>query len=231
MIAILVIIFITLAAGALTLFGLRRPPASKHQERVLPPPGARGLFSGPSSENGAGRAVGEKSINASSHDAELIERARKGDVTALSDAHATGNDELYRGALDELIRHAAGRQESLSALVSHVSKSAELRANIALAEEALAIWRAAPGRRSTLEALHIAALSDDAATYQRAIEEVLAMWKGGRLAGISAGELLTLIESEYWVLASEARLGGAGFALKRRLADVRRRLAAAAPAR
>ncbi|HEX8087470.1 MAG TPA: hypothetical protein VF762_01375 [Blastocatellia bacterium] len=231
MIAILVIIFITLAAGAFTLFGLRHALAGKHQERVLPPPDARGLFSDPSPENDAGRSLNEKSVNASTLEAELIKRARKGDASALSDAHAALPGASYGEVLDALVEHASGHQGSLSALVNHVAKSDELRATIGLANKALAIWKAAPDRRSTSEALHIAALSDDAATYQRAVEEVLAFWQDGRLTGISAGELLTLVESEYWVLASDARLGGAGFALKRTLADVRRKLAAATPAR
>ncbi|HVG18055.1 MAG TPA: hypothetical protein VNI02_03315 [Blastocatellia bacterium] len=231
MIAFLVIVFITLAAGALTLFGLWHALVGKHQERELPPPDARGLFSDPLPGNEAAGGGGEKSINASTGRAELIERARKGDTGALSEAHSTGDAGLYRETLDALIRHASGSQESMAALVSHIAKGDELRANTELAEKALANWKSAPDRRSTIEALHVAALSDDAAAYQKAVEEVLASWQGGRLAGILAEELLALIESEYWVLASDARLGGAGFALKRMLADVRRKLAAATPAR
>lgn len=231
MIAILVIVFIALAAGAFTLFGLRHALAGKSQEVVVPPHDAQALFSNRLPENDTARNGGEKSINGSARRAELIERARHGDMSVLSDARATGDAELYDEALNTLVGHASERQESLAALVSHVAKSDELRANTELAEKALARWRSSPNRRSTVETLHIAALSDDAAMYQKAVEEAEVLWQSGRLTGVSAEDLLALIESEYWVLASEARLGGAGFALKRTLADVRRKLAAATPAR
>jgi hypothetical protein len=231
MIAILVIVVITLVAGAFTIFGLRYALSGKSQERVLPPTGARGLFSDPAPEDDADNGIDKKSVGGSSRGAELIERARRGDIGALSDAHATGSVALYNEALDALIGQASGRHESLSALVSHIAKSDELRANTELAGLALASWKARPDRRSTIEMLHIAALSDDASMYEKAVEEVIGFWQGGRLTGILAEELLALIESEYWVLASETRLGGAGFALKRLLADVRRKLAAATPAR
>jgi hypothetical protein len=231
MIAILVIVFITLTAAAFTVFGLRYALSGEDRKRVLPPPNAGGLFSGPASEDYDGDGINEELINASEQRAELIERARQGDLVALSDAHAAGNLKLYSETLDALIEQASGRQESMSALVNHIAKSDELRANTDLAGRVLANWKAAPDRRSTIEALHIAALSDDAAAYQNAVEEALRFWQSGRLTGISAEELLALVESQYWVLASEARLGGAGFALKRMLADVRRKLAAATPAR
>jgi hypothetical protein len=76
--------------------------------------------------------------------------------------------------------------------------------------------------------LHIAALSDDAAIYQQAVETVLQVWRNGRLPEISSEELYALIENQYWMLASEAKRSGAGFVLKRRLVSVRRELAAAA---
>jgi hypothetical protein len=231
MIAILVIVLITLTAGAFTVFGLWHAPRGKNQERVLPPPDARGLFSDPTSEDDADGSINKNFVNASTGGAELIERARQGDMGALSDAQATGDVELYNEALGALIERACERQESLSPLVSHIIKSNELRANTELAERVLEGWKAAPDRRSTIEMLHIAALSDDAATYQKAVEEALGSWHGGRLTGILAEELLALVESEYWILASEARMGGTGFALKQMLADARRKLAGATPAR
>ena len=231
MIAILVIIVIILATVAFTIFGLRYALAGKRQQIVLPPHGARGLFSDPASEGYADNGTDKKSISDSNRGVELIERARRGDLAALSDAHATGSIALYDEALDALIEQASGRHELLSALVSHIAKSKELRANAELADRVLSSWKAQPDRRSTIEMLHIAALSGDASMYQKAVEEVTGYWHGGRLTGISAEELIALIESEYWVLASETRLGGAGFALKRSLADVRRKLAAATPAR
>jgi hypothetical protein len=166
MITVLAILFITLMAAAFTIFALRYALSGENRKSVLPPPNARGLFSGPASEDYAADSTIEKPINASNQRAELIKRARQGDLLALSDAHATGNAGLYSETLDALVEQASGRQDAMSALVNHIAKSNELRANTDLAERVLANWKTAPDRRSTIEILHIAALSDDAATYQ-----------------------------------------------------------------
>lgn len=231
MIAILMILIITLAAAVFAVLGLRYALSDNKQERVLPPPDARGLFFDPASENDAAHRVQKKSVNPSIQREQLIERARQGDLASLSDARALNDVRLYDEALDALIEQASGRQESFSALVNYIAKSDELRANAELVERVLESWKAAPARQSTVEMLHIAALSNDAVTYQKTVKEVLGFWQDRRLTDMSAEELLALVESEYWILASEARLGGAGFALKRMLADVRRKLAAATPAR
>ena len=55
-----------------------------------------------------------------------------------------------------------------------------------------------------------------------------AMLVRGRLEGLGAEDLRALFEAEYWLLSSEAKRSGAGFVLKQKLADVRRRLAAGA---
>ena len=95
-------------------------------------------------------------------------------------------------------------------------------------ETVLARWQKAPERYAIGELLHIAALSDDAAVYQKAVEATLQAWHAGRLAWASPHNLHALIESEYWILAPEARQAGAGFVLKRMLVTARRELATAA---
>jgi hypothetical protein len=72
--------------------------------------------------------------------------------------------------------------------------------------------------------LHVAALADDAAVYQRAADTVLDYWSQGRVVNLSRETLRDLIESQFWVLATEARRSGAGFVLKCRLAGIRREL-------
>ena len=84
------------------------------------------------------------------------------------------------------------------------------------------------GPASTADLLRVSALSDDAGTFGRAVSEVLEVWEGGRLEGLSAEALRSLFEAEYWLLSSEAKRSGAGFVLKQKLADLRRRLAAGA---
>jgi hypothetical protein len=85
-------------------------------------------------------------------------------------------------------------------------------------------FQQSPDRRSTPKLLHVAALSDDAKNYERAIQLVLLSWRDGSLKDLSAGELQSLINSEYWVLSSRTRTSGAGFVLKQTLSDANREL-------
>jgi len=74
--------------------------------------------------------------------------------------------------------------------------------------------------------LHLAALSNDAAVYQTAVEIALEFWRGGYLSEVSPQELRAIFEGEYWILSSATRSSGAGFLLKRTLAVARRELEA-----
>ena len=94
-------------------------------------------------------------------------------------------------------------------------------------EQAIAAIRAfqqSPDRNSTTKLLHVAALTDNAKTFGRAIELVLMSWRDGSLSDISPQDLQTLFNSEYWVLSSRTRTSGAGFVLKQTLADANREL-------
>lgn len=85
-------------------------------------------------------------------------------------------------------------------------------------------YQKSPNRNSTAKLLHAAALSDDAKNYERAIELVLLSWRDGSLADISAQELQSIFNSEYWVLSSRTRTSGAGFVLKETLSRANREL-------
>src|SRR5215203_1657709 len=84
--------------------------------------------------------------------------------------------------------------------------------------DAIRAFQQSPDRSTTPKLLHVAALSDNPKTYGRAVELVLLSWRDGSLKGLSATDLQTLLNSEYWVLSSRARTSGAGFVLKRTLA-------------
>ena len=100
----------------------------------------------------------------------------------------------------------------------------ELRVNVALANAAVASWRKSPGRGGTAKALHFAALSDDADVYAETVELALGFWREGKLANVSTEELRTLFDGEFWILSARSRSSGAGFVLKRTLANARREL-------
>ena len=96
--------------------------------------------------------------------------------------------------------------------------------DFAQALEAIRTFQKSPNRSSTAKLLHVTALADDAKNFGRAIELVLMSWRDGSLADISAKDLQTLFNSEYWVLSSRTRTSGAGFVLKRTLSNANREL-------
>jgi len=227
MIAIIVISFLALIGAAFTIYVWQRTSSAGNSDHVLPPPHFEGLFGHTNSTLVEERP--QQTIASSRQT--ILERATRGDLDALAEAHSIGSAALYSDVLSALVEWASARQEDLGALVSHISKSNELRANRQLAKQLIETWRTAPDRRSTTEMIHIAALSDDAATYEQAIEAAMESWRSGTLVQFSAQELAALFVSQYWLISPEARRGGVGFALKRRLLGVRRELATAAPAR
>ena len=227
MIAIIVISFLALIGAVFTIYIWQRTSAEENGHPVLPRPHFGGLFA----RTDAALLVEEPQETIESKRQKLLKLARSGDLNALSEAQSTHGAELYADVLEALVKWASERQENLAALVSHVSKSNELRANKELARRLIETWKKTPDRRSTIEMIHVAALSDDAETYEQAIDAALEVWRDGKLAQFSAEEMVELFISQYWVIAPEARRGGVGFALKRRLLGVRRELATATSAR
>ncbi len=100
----------------------------------------------------------------------------------------------------------------------------ELEARKALAEEFIAAWQVSPDRVSTAKMLHLAALADDADIFRTAVETALSVWQRGSIPDLSAAELQTLCNSEFWILSSAVRSSGAGFVLKRTLSRAKREL-------
>jgi hypothetical protein len=199
-------------------------PAPGNAENILPPPpGARGLFAEDPSANPVERerlaiAVGERAE-------QLIAKAKARDRAALGEAHQSGDAGLYNQVLTEFLRHSESDAQILS-LTSYVVQH-ELPVNQGLAEAGIKSWSAAPDRSGTARALHLAALTDDANTYQGIVEKALELWRERKLADISPVELRALFDGEFWVLSSRTRSSGAGFVLKRTLKSARRELEAA----
>jgi len=221
---LILIISLLVVAAAFAIYQVWVKLPEDRADRVLAPPARGGLFDEPKPEHA------EQAQGHSQDRRDILARAAGGDLGALSDACDASDPGLYGEVLDALVEHAAGRQDGFRALVTHISDSEGLRANAGLAKRVIEEWKAAPGRGATIEMLHISALSDDAATYLDAVETVLEYWQDGQLTSFTKDEICDLVESQYWVLTPEARRTGAGFALKDRLAGIRRKLAAARPA-
>jgi len=179
----------------------------------------RGLFDAPSRDDETPGESPEQTRRG-----QLRERAARGDLSALAEAGASGDAALYRFVLDGLVGRSSGEPERVRELASHIARGSGLRASPELAEMLLGEWRREPSPASTAELLRVSALSDDAGTFGRAVSEVLQLWEGGGLDALGAEGLRSLFEAEYWLLSSEAKRSGAGFVLKQKLADARRRL-------
>src|SRR5436189_6258331 len=183
----MVSIFITafaLVLGILLLSGIGlyfwQKTARETSERILPPnPDFYGLF-GPSKTE---MKTQEEIERAARTAALLLDRARAGDKSALIEAKASGDTDLY----DRILKEFVERIDSDPALVSLMSfvVQNDLRINPALAETAVAAWRKSPSRQGTAKALHFAALSDDADLYGATVEQALELWREGKLADIS----------------------------------------------
>ncbi|HEX8653223.1 MAG TPA: hypothetical protein VF708_20585 [Pyrinomonadaceae bacterium] len=227
MVTVLITSFLLIAAISYAFYCWQRTPSERDAEQGRIPPRFGGLFSVDTVEEPqAGRAPVKANSVTSEARAALHERAARSDRTALSDAAACGDAALYDEILNALVERADSDQKLL-ALVSHITRSEELRVNRRLAEAFIEAWKTSPDRGALPKMLHVAALADDAALYQKAIETAFQFWRERRLAGISAQELRTLMESEYWLLTTGVRNSGAGFVLKLKLAGLRRELAAA----
>ena len=223
MIAILILLVLALLLAGIVI--------ARIPKRGLPQATHQFTFS----ERAAGGLFGtEASIalpDASARRQALLDRAAAGDHATLAQARAMRDAPLYNTLLDVLIERASSCQQDFDLLVRHVLENGGLPANAKLAERVLEQFKESPNRGRAAETVHLAALSDEAAIFERAVETILQLWSEGRLPEVSGEELRQLFESEYWVLGADARQAGPGFTLRRRLAEVRRQLAAAtAPA-
>lgn len=225
MIALFIIAFVLLAATAYTFY--RRQHASSDYRAEL-----QSRFTSPRSLFDQTEAHTEHSrLLAAQADRELdernaawLKRATAGDITTLAEAQRANDSALYGRVLQNLLNWAEASEANLRSLASFIANDTDLRGNADLAAAYTKLWQQQPDRQTTAQLLHLAALSDDANAFERAIVAASDALRAGRLEGIRPEELSALIESEYWVLSSEARRTGAGFVLKQRMTGLREEL-------
>lgn len=200
------------------------PRAKSSEQGLLPPLDApRGLFSDQDGiEPASLPAQSERETEREAERDRLRERARTGDQSALTEAHALSDPQLYNELLDEFTA-AAERTPKLLALASYITRN-DLPINRRLAEALIESWRISPDSSSTATTLHLTALADDAELYRSTVEMALDLWRQGLLPNVTSTELRALFDGEFWVLSAQSRNSGAGFILKRTLANARREL-------
>jgi hypothetical protein len=199
----------------------QRPSSKESSERVLTPPPRAELF-GPHSERAHEQAALLEQQEAEAWRREILAHAAEGRKEALNEAHTEDDAALYDEVLNVLVERAGESEGGLLALASYITRHEQLRVNTALAEAFVEAWKVSPDKASAAKMLHLAALSDDAKVYQKAVETVHQFQLEDRAKGLSLEELRALAEGEYWVLSQKTRSSGAGFVLKRLLATLRK---------
>jgi hypothetical protein len=224
---VFLITLLLLAAIAYTIYRKQRQYGATPERELYPAP-PRSLFpEGGEAAPDAPPAPARRSETDAR--AALVERASRGDLDALAEARRGGGAEVYRETLAALTRWAQASDENLRALAARVASDETLRGSVELSRAYSRLWESAPDPASTARALHLAALSDDAAEYGRVMEVAVGLRRAGRAPVAGDEELRALLDSEYWVMSSEARASGAAFVVKQQLAVLRAGLAARAP--
>lgn len=225
MVTVLVTSFLLLAAIIYAVYWWQSEPSNRSaEEHILPPqPGWRGLFSEETAGQKQLTSAAESGLKEQQRTL-LLERAAQGERAVLADARASNDAALYDEVLTALVQ-CADSDKKLLALVSYMTRETPpYSINRKLAERFIDAWKISPDRASTAKMLHITALADDAGIYQKAIEMALGFWREQMIADLSAEELRSLAESEYWILSQTERSSGQGFLLKLKLAALRREL-------
>ena len=202
-------------------------PAGSTPMESLPPQQGRALFIDGVPEDSAQAletARSEQLISAASKRDELIDRARSGDKEALVEARKV-DASLYEQVLTLLLANAETSPALLS-LVSYINRH-ELPVTPKLARGFISTCKDKPTLNVTAQMLHVAALSNDAAVYENAVETSLEFWRGGHLGQAAPQELRVMLEGEFWILSAPTRSSGAGFVLKQTLRNAKRELDAA----
>lgn len=227
MVTVLITSFLLLAAIIYAVYwwqseATRRSSAPDEHALQPPQPGWNGLFHDEAANQKQLASAAEAALK--EERARLLARASAGERSVLADARARGDSALYYEVLNRLV-DGVDSDKKLLALVSYMTRETPaLPVNSRLAKKFMEAWETSPDRASTAKMLHIVARADDASLYQKAIETALEFWREQRIANLSAEELRSLAESEYWILSQAERSSGRGFLLKLKLAALRRQL-------
>lgn len=224
---ILFISILLLAVAAFALHRRKRRTTSKEPDFFPEPRGFDGLFAEQHAEEMKLLAQAEAERYAQEERRRLLWRAAEGDKAALDEAREYGDAAFYREILQTLVARTEGDEETLCSIAEYIIDNRALRSSPEFAAMMIERFKESPDQLSFVRALHLAALSDDAAIFKRAIDVAWKLFYERRLPRISAEDFLATVESAYWLIEAEVRSSGSGFLLKQLIADVRRELAAA----
>jgi hypothetical protein len=227
MIILISISILLLAIAAFYLSKLNRPRSSTKKFSVTESRQFDGLFTEQHAAETRLLEQAEAIRRAEDERERLLRRAARGEVSALRDAHEKSDSELYHDVLQRLVARTGGKTALLRSIAQYIVDSGKLRSTSEFAQTMIEQLSRSLDRQSLTDMICLAALSDDAATFQNAVDLSLKQWRAGKLPQVSAKDLLNITESAYWLIAAEVRCSGSGFLLKQAIANVRRELAAA----
>ena len=128
---------------------------------------------------------------------------------------------LFQPDEDELRAQANAEAEKVKEIERQESLK-QTEEKLALFGELRQTWAQSPNRGSTIELLYEASQVSDGGIYLETCEQVLASWRAGKIAELSADDLAQLLESHFWLLRNSERTPGVSFRLNEEIAGLRR---------
>ena len=215
-------LLISATAASITFFVSRRKelPPIQPQETFNTPPKYRSLFEPDEAElrqwqkEQDEKTTAEKAVELR---LDLLTRAKKNDFNTLLEAKIYGNARLYDEVFQVLLQKDADK------LTDFVTRNS-LTANADLVELSVKKLSENPNLDNLLKLVRLSALTNSAEIFLQVLETTSELWEQKRLNGISAEKLIEVLESHYWLLATEARVSGAGYLLKEKMASMHREI-------
>ena len=216
------LIFFSATAASIAFFVSRRKslPPIQPQDTFNPPPTYRSLFAPDEEELQLWQQEQDEKDLAERRATlrqNLFQRAKDSDFNSLLEAKVYGDTHLYQEVFQILLHNEAER------LADFVTKNG-LPAQADLVELSTKKLSEHPTLDNLLKLAHLAALTNSAEIFLQTTETTSNLWKGKRLNEISGEKLIEILDSHYWLLASEARVSGAGYLLKEKMTSVRREI-------
>ena len=131
------------------------------------------------------------------------------------------DEESWDYALDILTDRAV-LDDDICALVSFSLANEKFNVNQKLIEKYRQVWEKAPNLHSTAKLFELSARANDADLFLNVLCEAEQFVKSEKLSDVRLERLHDLAQSHYWLIPEPARISGAGFLLKQKLASLRR---------
>lgn len=122
---------------------------------------------------------------------------------------------------DEDLRSLEMEEKRLAAANLEAAERLEKEDKLAELDKVRQAWIAEPDRPSTIELLYRASRVGDGEAYLDTCDGVLAACRDGKLAAIPSSDLAQLLETHFWLLPAEQRTPGAGFRMKKAVAELK----------